>query len=301
MTFIYLFIKLIYSHIFYPFTFNLNMTTSCENMEIKDSYECSICLNNLQSCGTVKTNCNHIFCVTCIIKHSHSKNGHLCPMCRQEYVSDNTIKHNDLTNRFRYHHNVIHNTACDLMEYMWFEHSSINNNKRREYIESSYNNYSGNYPYYLQTMDIIENLDADHEVKNKLTDCFHKTLLHDFTIQLTCDLDVINTDSIPDEDDGGDNDGDNDGNNDGNNGDNDGDNDAEYDENMTTNAHENISVNAVDGSSGFSRILNDEISQTYYDPNEYSFDETMYDIRNSNINDDILHEEIEDCDDYHDP
>lgn len=42
--------------------------------------ECPICLQNIKT--QIKTNCNHIFCDICILRHLNISNT--CPMCRAE-------------------------------------------------------------------------------------------------------------------------------------------------------------------------------------------------------------------------
>ena len=55
--------------------------------EIQQEEECPICLKNcsIDSCFT--TNCNHIYCITCLHKHMSTKtnkNYCKCPLCRTE-------------------------------------------------------------------------------------------------------------------------------------------------------------------------------------------------------------------------
>uniref|UniRef100_A0A6C0JP38 RING-type domain-containing protein n=1 Tax=viral metagenome TaxID=1070528 RepID=A0A6C0JP38_9ZZZZ len=42
--------------------------------------ECAICKNNISSNNLCKTNCNHMYCLSCLLLHL--KNDNRCPLCR---------------------------------------------------------------------------------------------------------------------------------------------------------------------------------------------------------------------------
>ena len=44
--------------------------------------DCPICKEELRETNLCKTKCGHIYCLSCMIKHSKSNN--LCPLCRVE-------------------------------------------------------------------------------------------------------------------------------------------------------------------------------------------------------------------------
>jgi len=43
--------------------------------------ECSICTNIICDTNKCITNCNHTFCLSCILKHLHTNKN--CPLCRE--------------------------------------------------------------------------------------------------------------------------------------------------------------------------------------------------------------------------
>jgi hypothetical protein len=43
--------------------------------------ECSICTNNICDTNKCITNCNHTFCLSCILKHLNTNKK--CPLCRE--------------------------------------------------------------------------------------------------------------------------------------------------------------------------------------------------------------------------
>lgn len=56
-----------------------------EAKEPKEPESCPICLDDLEERNRSVTNCGHVFCLQCIIKHSHGGDNR-CPLCRAEIV-----------------------------------------------------------------------------------------------------------------------------------------------------------------------------------------------------------------------
>tara|TARA_B110000285_G_C14890515_1_gene498313 strand:- start:456 stop:776 length:321 start_codon:yes stop_codon:yes gene_type:complete len=58
------------------------------NNQIKEEAEpinqCAICYESMDNKSTVKTNCNHTFCLDCVIKNKNNNKhtGKLCGICR---------------------------------------------------------------------------------------------------------------------------------------------------------------------------------------------------------------------------
>lgn len=55
-----------------------------------DPNECSICYENTDKKGIVKTQCNHIYCVDCFIKHLRRSSE--CAYCRKKLTDEEPIK-----------------------------------------------------------------------------------------------------------------------------------------------------------------------------------------------------------------
>lgn len=48
--------------------------------------ECSICMNSISTKNVCTTNCNHSFCLSCILTHLNTNTN--CPLCR-EFIYEN--------------------------------------------------------------------------------------------------------------------------------------------------------------------------------------------------------------------
>lgn len=57
---------------------------------MSDANECSICYDNTDKKGVVKTQCNHIYCVDCFIKNSRISSD--CAYCRKKLTDEEPIK-----------------------------------------------------------------------------------------------------------------------------------------------------------------------------------------------------------------
>lgn len=62
------------------------VTIETEKYTLEQEEECPICLDNVKCVNLVKLNCNHMFCVKCVIKSikTKPKNIHSCALCRCE-------------------------------------------------------------------------------------------------------------------------------------------------------------------------------------------------------------------------
>jgi flagellar biosynthesis GTPase FlhF len=74
-----------------------------DNININENI-CTICLDNLKENNYVKTNCNHTFCLSCLLQHLKFNNT--CPCCRSsiESIRKNDSKQlslNDVSNLIR--------------------------------------------------------------------------------------------------------------------------------------------------------------------------------------------------------
>ena len=58
--------------------------------------ECAICKNNIMPTNLCKTMCNHMYCLSCLLKHL--KNDHRCPLCRANIEeSDSSDESEDIS------------------------------------------------------------------------------------------------------------------------------------------------------------------------------------------------------------
>ena len=51
--------------------------------------ECSICLERIQSKNCCITNCNHVFCLMCILRSTANQSKPNCPYCRTPLLDGN--------------------------------------------------------------------------------------------------------------------------------------------------------------------------------------------------------------------
>jgi hypothetical protein len=82
---------------------------------------CSICLDEFKETNICKTECGHVFHLTCLLTHYDNKCKTLdCPMCRKELhekkQNNNIINNINITNRFeRYNNITITNSTEDMI------------------------------------------------------------------------------------------------------------------------------------------------------------------------------------------
>lgn len=62
---------------------------------MSDVNECSICYDNTDKKGLVKTQCNHIYCVDCFIKQSRRSSD--CAYCRAKLTDEEPVKKQENT------------------------------------------------------------------------------------------------------------------------------------------------------------------------------------------------------------
>ena len=56
-----------------------------------ESESCPICFTELNELNKEKTQCNHLFCKSCLLKLKHSQHcSHYCPLCRA-IIGDDTV------------------------------------------------------------------------------------------------------------------------------------------------------------------------------------------------------------------
>jgi len=65
------------------------MTENTEDIE-NQAFECPVCYESISSNVMVKTQCDHTFCYSCILKSVKTNNNHGCPLCREKVIS---LKH----------------------------------------------------------------------------------------------------------------------------------------------------------------------------------------------------------------
>ena len=54
-----------------------------DDQKFINNNECAICLEKLKSNNTIKTSCNHYFCISCVSKQLNSENNMKCSLCRK--------------------------------------------------------------------------------------------------------------------------------------------------------------------------------------------------------------------------
>ena len=60
-----------------------------EKEKIRKAEKCAICIDVVNKQYS-KTNCGHVFCLTCL--HEHLKTNHTCPLCRKEILDEKPKK-----------------------------------------------------------------------------------------------------------------------------------------------------------------------------------------------------------------
>ena len=55
-----------------------------DDQKFINNNECAICLEKLKSNNTIKTSCNHYFCISCVSKQLSSENSIKCSLCRKQ-------------------------------------------------------------------------------------------------------------------------------------------------------------------------------------------------------------------------
>jgi len=58
---------------------------------VEDHVECAICLNSIGEVNCCTTECGHIFCLACLIKHSKGDPSVKCPLCRQKVTDSEPV------------------------------------------------------------------------------------------------------------------------------------------------------------------------------------------------------------------
>ena len=60
------------------------MSFNCEQRQLQNRVnevtECCICMDTIQITNRAVTECGHVFCLSCLLRHTNNKNN--CPMCR---------------------------------------------------------------------------------------------------------------------------------------------------------------------------------------------------------------------------
>ena len=73
------------------------------NYDNNNNYRCAICLEFISNNNNATTQCNHHFCLTCLLENLEVNNK--CPLCRNN-ITDNKIKLKKIT----------HNTAVNFIK-----------------------------------------------------------------------------------------------------------------------------------------------------------------------------------------
>ena len=134
---------------------------------------CPICLNNFEKdingidINFAITNCNHKFCLSCIVRHGKHKN--LCPMCRGEFLdpknfsprSYNNENENENENNLVLDNFNLNNNSFS----SWFDYSNINEPLLSRHTNLSNTNISN------RTTENIINL------SNRITNNFYDEVL----------------------------------------------------------------------------------------------------------------------------
>jgi len=136
---------------------------------------CPICFNNFEKDINGKdinfaiTNCNHKFCLSCIVRHGKHKN--LCPMCRGEFLdpknfSPRSFNNNDENNLVLDNFNLNNNSFSS-----WFDYYNINEPLLSRNTILSTTNLSN------ETNENIRNLSNRINNTNILTNNFYDEVL----------------------------------------------------------------------------------------------------------------------------
>ena len=67
----------------------LILSLTDNELDVEETYECSICMNNI--CNII-TKCNHQFCLECLSENFNISNK--CPICRKEISVIDKISRN---------------------------------------------------------------------------------------------------------------------------------------------------------------------------------------------------------------
>jgi hypothetical protein len=130
---------------------------------------CPICLNNFEKdingidINFAITNCNHKFCLSCIVRHGKHKN--LCPMCRGEFLDPKNFSPRSYNNENE-NNLVLDNFNLNNNSFSsWFDYSNINEPLLSRHTNLSNTNISN------RTTENIINL------SNRITNNFYDEVL----------------------------------------------------------------------------------------------------------------------------
>jgi hypothetical protein len=94
--------------------------------------DCPICKEEIKETNTCKTTCGHIYCLSCMIKHS--KNNNRCPLCRVE-IFERIIEEESETESESEEESEIYETRLHTYEF----HGKYNNREIHGKIKMNHN------------------------------------------------------------------------------------------------------------------------------------------------------------------